>query len=74
MDWNILEGKWKQFKGACKERWGKLTDDDIDVIAGKKDKLIGKLQETYGYERSRAEQEADEFARTCRSDRSCGSC
>jgi uncharacterized protein YjbJ (UPF0337 family) len=48
MNWDQMEGKWMQIKGSVKERWGKLTDDDLDVIAGKRDKLIGKVQERYG--------------------------
>jgi len=43
-----MEGKWKQAKGAVKQKWGKLTDDDLDVIAGQKDKLVGRIQERYG--------------------------
>lgn len=57
---DILEGKWKQLKGELKIWWGRLTDDDLDQIAGSKDKLIGKLQERYGYAREQAEREADE--------------
>jgi uncharacterized protein YjbJ (UPF0337 family) len=57
---DILEGKWKQIKGEMKIWWGRLTDDDLDQIAGSKDKLIGKLQERYGYAREQAEKEADE--------------
>ena len=49
MDWNRVEGNWKQFKGNIKEKWGKLTDDDLDVIDGRRDQLEGKLQERYGY-------------------------
>ena len=48
MDWNRVEGNWKQVKGKVKEQWGKLTDDDLDVIAGKRDQLEGKIQERYG--------------------------
>jgi uncharacterized protein YjbJ (UPF0337 family) len=54
---DVFEGMWKQAKGQAREWWGKLTDDDIEMIAGKKDKLIGALQERYGYTRERAEQE-----------------
>ena len=53
MNTDIVEGKWKQMRGQVKEWWGKLTDDDFDVIAGKKDKLIGKLQEKYGWAKRR---------------------
>jgi uncharacterized protein YjbJ (UPF0337 family) len=48
MDWNRVEGNWKQVKGKVKEKWGQLTDDDLDLIAGKRDQLEGKIQERYG--------------------------
>src|SRR5215470_11078243 len=48
MDWNRLEGNWKQIKGKVKEKWGKLTDDDLDVINGSREQLEGKIQERYG--------------------------
>ena len=48
MNWDRIEGKWKQFKGNVKQQWGKLTDDQLDVIAGKREQLFGKIQETYG--------------------------
>ena len=48
MNWNIIEGNWKQFKGKVKTQWGKLTDDQIDVIAGKRAEVAGKIQEAYG--------------------------
>jgi uncharacterized protein YjbJ (UPF0337 family) len=54
---DVLEGKWKQMRGQMKEWWGKLTDQDIDVIAGKRDKLIGALQEKYGWAKRDAENE-----------------
>jgi uncharacterized protein YjbJ (UPF0337 family) len=54
---DILEGKWKQMRGQVKEWWGKLTDDDLDRVAGKSEQLIGLLQEKYGYTRERAEEE-----------------
>ncbi len=60
MNSDILKGKWKQMKGDLKSWWGRLTDDDLDQIAGSKDKLIGKIQERYGYNKERAEQEIDE--------------
>jgi uncharacterized protein YjbJ (UPF0337 family) len=56
---NILAGKWKQMRGELKTWWGKLTDDDVDRIGGQKDKLIGLLQERYGYAREQAEQEME---------------
>ena len=61
MQWDIVEGNWKQFKGKVKEQWGKLTDDDIDQIAGKKDQLIGRLQEAYGIGREDAEKQIRDF-------------
>ncbi len=57
MNQDILAGKWKRMRGELKTWWGKLTDDDIDRIGGEKDKLIGLLQERYGYSREQAEQE-----------------
>lgn len=48
MNWNTVEGSWKQFKGMIKGQWGRLTDDPVDEIAGKGDQLAGKVQETYG--------------------------
>jgi uncharacterized protein YjbJ (UPF0337 family) len=61
MNWDQIEGNWKQFKGKVREKWGKLTDDDIQVIGGKKDKLIGKLQEKYGIAQEEAEAELKRF-------------
>jgi len=57
MNDDILEGKWKQVKGNVRNWWGKLTDDDVDRIAGKSEKMIGVLQERYGWTRDRAEME-----------------
>jgi uncharacterized protein YjbJ (UPF0337 family) len=61
MDWNIVEGNWKQFKGKVKKQWGKLTDDHLAVIAGKRDQLAGKIQETYGITKDEAEQQIKDF-------------
>ena len=61
MNWQQIEGKWDNFKGKVREKWGKLTDDDIDVIAGKRDQLLGRLKERYGMEKDRAEKELDSF-------------
>ena len=61
MNWEQMEGKWKQVKGTVKQKWGKLTDDDLDVIAGHRDKLVGKLQERYGLAKEAAEQEVDSW-------------
>jgi uncharacterized protein YjbJ (UPF0337 family) len=64
MNWDQIEGKWKQTKGSLKQQWGKLTDDDLDVIAGQRDKLVGKLQERYGYAKEDAQRRADEWLKT----------
>lgn len=61
MNWDQVEGKWKQYKGHAKEKWGKLTDDDLDVMDGKRQQVVGKIQERYGISREAAEQQADEF-------------
>lgn len=61
MDWNRVEGNWKQMKGKIKEQWGKLTDDDLDVINGKREQLEGKIQERYVYEKDRARKDIDDW-------------
>jgi len=61
MNWDQMEGKWKQVKGAARQKWGDLTDDDLDQIAGQREKLLGKLQERYGVAREVAEKQADEW-------------
>jgi uncharacterized protein YjbJ (UPF0337 family) len=61
MDWNIVEGNWKQFKGKAKAQWGKLSDDHLDVIAGNCDQLAGKIQETYGITKDETEQQIKRF-------------
>ena len=61
MNWDRIEGNWKQFKGKVKEQWGKLTDDQIDMIGGKKDQLVGKVQEQYGISRDEAERQVELF-------------
>jgi uncharacterized protein YjbJ (UPF0337 family) len=68
MNSDQFEGKWKQLKGSVKQRWGKLTDDDVTALSGKKDELIGKLQERYGITREQAQREADEWAAAANSD------
>lgn len=64
MNWDTVEGQWKQLKGKVKERWGNLTNDDLDRMSGKRDQLIGKIQEKYGIARDEAERQVDDFART----------
>ncbi len=65
MNWDTFKGDWKQFKGKVKEAWGKLTDDDLDVIAGKRDQLLGVLQKQYGIARDEAERQVQQFERSC---------
>jgi uncharacterized protein YjbJ (UPF0337 family) len=57
LDNNVFKGKWMQMKGEAQKQWGKLTNDDLDVIDGERDKLVGKLQEKYGYAKDEAEKE-----------------
>jgi uncharacterized protein YjbJ (UPF0337 family) len=61
MNQDIAEGKWKQIKGVLRDKWGKLTDDDYDQVGGKRDRLVGKIQERYGYAKDRAEREVDSW-------------
>ncbi|MBT9517273.1 MAG: CsbD family protein [Methyloversatilis discipulorum] len=61
MNWDTVEGNWKQFKGTVKARWGKLTDDQIDVIAGKRMELSGRIQEAYGLTKEQAERQIERF-------------
>ncbi|KGQ11083.1 protein yjbJ [Beauveria bassiana D1-5] len=61
MNKDEIGGNWKQFKGTIKEKWGKLTDDDMTVIEGKRDQLVGKIQERYGYARDQAEKEVKDW-------------
>ena len=61
MDWNRIEGNWKQFKGKVKEQWGQLTDDDLDKIDGQREQLEGKLQERYGKARDDIRTEVDRW-------------
>jgi uncharacterized protein YjbJ (UPF0337 family) len=64
MNWDQIEGKWKQMSGRARQKWGKLTDSDWQVVAGKKDQLVGRIQERYGVEKDQADREADEWARS----------
>ena len=61
MNTDTLKGQWHQLKGELKSRWGKLTDDDFDQAAGDAEKLIGRIQERYGYARDQAKREVDDF-------------
>jgi uncharacterized protein YjbJ (UPF0337 family) len=66
MNWDQIQGKWKQSAGVIKEKWGKLTDDDLTVIGGKREQLVGKIQERYGIAKDAAEKQVDDFTRNYR--------
>jgi len=66
MNWDQIEGKWKQLTGSARERWDKLTDDDIQTLTGRKDQLVGKIQERYGIAKSEAEKQADAWSQAAR--------
>jgi uncharacterized protein YjbJ (UPF0337 family) len=62
MNWDQLEGKWKQFKGSARAHWGQLTDDDWQTITGKKEQLVGRIQERYGIAKEEAEKQVDRWS------------
>ena len=64
MNWDQIEGNWKQMTGKAREKWGKLTDSDFETAAGKKDQLVGRIQERYGVAKDEADRQADEWAKT----------
>ena len=64
MNWDQVEGKWKQVKGSVRTRWGKLTDDDLEMIKGQKDQLVGKIQERYGIQKDEAQRQVEDWNRT----------
>ena len=66
MNKDIIEGKWEQLKGAAREKWGDLTDDDLAQINGNREKLLGKIQEAYGRSREVAEAEVNEWEKNTR--------
>jgi uncharacterized protein YjbJ (UPF0337 family) len=66
MNWDRVEGNWKQAKGAVKEKWGKLTDDDLTMANGRREMLSGKLQERYGWAKDEADRQLNEFCETYR--------
>jgi uncharacterized protein YjbJ (UPF0337 family) len=63
MNWDRMEGNWKEFKGNIQQKWGKLTNDDLQVIDGKRNELAGRLQQRYGYAKDQAEREIDTWLR-----------
>ncbi len=70
MNWDTIQGNWKQYTGKVKSQWGKLTDDQLTVIAGNRDQLAGKIQEAYGVSKDEAEEQIKRFERATGSDRS----
>ena len=64
MNWDRIEGNWKQFKGSVQERWGRISNDHLDVIGGKREKLAGRLQEQYGITKDEAEKQISDWERT----------
>jgi uncharacterized protein YjbJ (UPF0337 family) len=65
MNQDTMQGNWKQLKGKAKERWGKLTDDELDQVEGRRDQLAGKIQERYGKTKEEAEKDVKEFQKAC---------
>jgi uncharacterized protein YjbJ (UPF0337 family) len=61
MNWDRIEGNWKQFSGKAQQQWGKLTNDDLDVVEGRRTELVGKIQERYGVAKDEAEQQVDSW-------------
>lgn len=61
MNWDQIEGRWKQLSGDIKTKWGRLTDDDVDAIDGQQEKLVGRIQEAYGVEREEADRQVREW-------------
>jgi uncharacterized protein YjbJ (UPF0337 family) len=68
MNWDRIQGQWKQLTGKVQEQWGKLTDDDIDVVAGRRDQLAGKIQERYGVAKDEAEKQIATWERRATDD------
>jgi uncharacterized protein YjbJ (UPF0337 family) len=73
MNWDQIEGKWKQVKGSARQKWAKLTDDDLEFIAGNRDQFAGRLQERYGIAKEEAEKQVDEWQRTVSEPKASGS-
>ena len=69
MNWDQVKGNWKQFKGQVQQQWGKLTNDDMDLINGKREELAGRIQAKYGYAKDEAEKQIDSFC-----EKECKSC
>jgi uncharacterized protein YjbJ (UPF0337 family) len=65
MNWDQIEGNWKQLKGRARKKWGDITDDELDRIKGRRQELSGKIQEKYGISKEEAEKQMDDFCRSC---------
>lgn len=65
MNWDQIKGKWQQAKGQAQQKWGKLTDDDLDVVNGRREELVGKVQERYGIAREEADRQVSDFESRC---------
>jgi uncharacterized protein YjbJ (UPF0337 family) len=63
MNWDRIEGNWKQFRGRAQQQWGKLTNDDLNVVEGRRQELVGKIQERYGIAKDEAERQVDTWIR-----------
>jgi uncharacterized protein YjbJ (UPF0337 family) len=63
MNWDRIEGNWKQFRGRVQQQWGKLTNDDLDTVEGRRTELVGKIQERYGIAKDEAEKQVDTWMR-----------
>ena len=64
MNWDRIEGNWKQFTGKVQQQWAKLTDDDLQMVQGKREELVGRIQERYGYAKDQASREVDDWLRS----------
>jgi len=65
MNWDTIEGNWRQLKGKAREQWGKLTDDDLDRLGGKREQLVGRIQELYGISPDEAQRQVDDWSTRC---------
>jgi len=65
MNWDQIKGNWTQVKGKAQQQWGKLTSDDLDVIEGRREEFVGKVQERYGIAKEEAEKQVDDFCKKC---------
>jgi uncharacterized protein YjbJ (UPF0337 family) len=69
MNWDTIEGNWKQMMGHAREKWGKLTDSDWETVSGRKDQLVGRIQERYGIARDEADRQADDWAKALKEEK-----